>query len=111
MGLLLTGAVPAVIQDRDKKVTYSVEWPEYCAYPMALGAPLTCKVYINVLTRTLYSLTDLVKLLEDSVTYLDMHFYKYPPPPQNEARWRACVIGAFRKFVLVEAPWGYTAIK
>ena len=34
-----------------------------------------------MLTCTLYTLTGPVKLSQGSMTYLNMHFSKYPPPP------------------------------
>ena len=96
MGRLLTDTVPAVIWDRNQTVTSSAEWPSDFAYPMARSTSLPCTVEKNMLTCTLYALTGPVKLSEDSVSYLNMYFSKYPP---DRAQLRARVIEVFRKSV------------
>ena len=80
--------------DRNKTLTSATNF----AYPMALSNPLPCTLYTNMLTRTLYTLTGPVKPSEDSVSYLNTHFSKYPP---HWAHLRARVIEVFRKFVLL----------
>ena len=99
VGRVLTDAVPAVIWDRNKTVTSSVEWPADFAYPRALSTPLPCAVHTNMLTRTLYTLTGPVKLSEESVSYFNTPFFKYPP---DRAHLRARVMEVFRKSVAAE---------
>ena len=66
---------------------------------MALRTPLPYTVCTNMLTGTLCTLTGPVKLSEDSVSYLNTHFSKYP---LDRAHLCARVIEVFRKSVPAE---------